>query len=363
MSASSTQLPAVLVSTRTWPRDAHHLFDFEARRVLTTSAVAPLDQGAGVLRDPENQVEVLAEGAQKEVRPGSDLLLVLQSVVRGGQPACWIRPPSARSNKLWTVVKEMAPDGHALVENDLIRLGRWKFRIRQLVTAEQTETRPAIGRQQVGTCVPACDDEVDSRCCRICLMEGAEAGDPILAPCACKGSIEFIHLKCLRHWAGSRLNTDHPLGSFCYKTVNCELCKTPFPTHVTGLEAGHDVPIVELPNPQPPYLVLEKETDAASSGGNMHILSLADKAITMGRSADSDVRIVDVSVSRCHAKIHYHEGQFLLRDAGSKFGTCVAKRGPVLLEENKRLCVQVGRTVVDLHLTADAAPAQVAGTA
>jgi len=43
----------------------------------------------------------------------------------------------------------------------------------------------------------------------------------------------------------------------------------------------------------------------------------------MGRGSDSDVRISDISVSRCHALIKYEKDGFYLEDNNSKFGTLV----------------------------------------
>ena len=45
----------------------------------------------------------------------------------------------------------------------------------------------------------------------------------------------------------------------------------------------------------------------------------------LGRGHESDVRVSDISVSRCHALIKYNHqnGRFYLEDNLSKFGTLV----------------------------------------
>lgn len=43
----------------------------------------------------------------------------------------------------------------------------------------------------------------------------------------------------------------------------------------------------------------------------------------LGRGHDSDLRINDISVSRCHAKIKFKDNKFYLTDNLSKFGTLV----------------------------------------
>ena len=60
--------------------------------------------------------------------------------------------------------------------------------------------------------------------------------------------------------------------------------------------------------------------------------SNASEVLKLGRGHESDVRIADVSISRCHATIRFQNGQFLLEDNKSKFGTLVAMKKPRQLE-------------------------------
>ena len=57
----------------------------------------------------------------------------------------------------------------------------------------------------------------------------------------------------------------------------------------------------------------------------------------MGRGHESDLRINDISVSRCHALIKFRDNRFLLEDNLSKFGTLVLikKRTPMVPGFNK----------------------------
>lgn len=57
----------------------------------------------------------------------------------------------------------------------------------------------------------------------------------------------------------------------------------------------------------------------------------------MGRGHESDLRINDISVSRCHALIKFKDNRFLLEDNLSKFGTLVLikKRTPMVPGFNK----------------------------
>ena len=65
----------------------------------------------------------------------------------------------------------------------------------------------------------------------------------------------------------------------------------------------------------------------------------------MGRGHESEVRITDISVSRCHAVVKYREDGFYIEDNNSKFGTIVLLKDKLRLDENNTIAVQVGRTV------------------
>jgi pSer/pThr/pTyr-binding forkhead associated (FHA) protein len=64
----------------------------------------------------------------------------------------------------------------------------------------------------------------------------------------------------------------------------------------------------------------------------------------MGRGHQCDLRISDISVSRVHALLRYKEGQFLLFDNESKFGTLIHLNNNYQIH-NDKAAIQIGRTV------------------
>lgn len=70
----------------------------------------------------------------------------------------------------------------------------------------------------------------------------------------------------------------------------------------------------------------------------------------LGRGHESDLRVSDISVSRCHAIIKYDEKssqRFYLEDNLSKFGTLVlANNGIVELDIDQTKAIQIGRSVI-----------------
>lgn len=58
----------------------------------------------------------------------------------------------------------------------------------------------------------------------------------------------------------------------------------------------------------------------------------AAEEIKIGRGHDADVRVTDISVSRCHALIKKTEkGIFYIEDNQSKFGTLILIKNPIML--------------------------------
>jgi pSer/pThr/pTyr-binding forkhead associated (FHA) protein len=70
----------------------------------------------------------------------------------------------------------------------------------------------------------------------------------------------------------------------------------------------------------------------------------------IGRGHDSDMRVSDISVSRCHAVIKYEKGRFQLEDNLSKFGTLVLANDPFSLQLNHTTAIQIGRSVISFTL-------------
>jgi len=98
--------------------------------------------------------------------------------------------------------------------------------------------------------------------------------------------------------------------------------------------------------------VLESLNQEKNTSRIIHIIRPTPEkdVFKLGRGHESDLRINDISVSRCHAKIKLENGKFMLEDNQSKFGTLVLvkQRTPLIPGYNK--AVQVGRTVINFSV-------------
>jgi hypothetical protein len=83
---------------------------------------------------------------------------------------------------------------------------------------------------------------------------------------------------------------------------------------------------------------------------SIHVIQIEkDQKIVLGRGHDSDVRINDISVSRTHASIIFLNGEILIKDLKSKFGTLALLKKDVEVKD-KKVCLQIGRTYAEAGL-------------
>ena len=110
--------------------------------------------------------------------------------------------------------------------------------------------------------------------------------------------------------------------------------------------------LVDYDRPKGNYLVLESLNQEKNTSRIVHIIKPIPTKDTfkMGRGHESDLRINDISVSRCHALIKFKDGKFLLEDNVSKFGTLVLIKKRVSLLPNFNKAVQIGRTVINFSV-------------
>jgi len=340
-------MPAVVnVQARTWTRDSHDLFDYESRHVRTSSLdVRPSSSSSGEVALVRRDAAVTAVPSGEALPDGMRPLLHLQ----WRQENPWV---VSHGEPLWVVVSDTDTRSHVLQTGDRIKLGRFCLRVRQLCTSDDDDVAPelSLSESQVHIHVPD-QSTVADKPCRICLLEGQADDDPLVSPCRCSGSIQYIHLACLRHWISGLLNLDQEQAtrSLFVRQLSCELCQAPYPTHVVD-EAGAATRLAQIPTLAPPFVVLEN--DAGAPGPGVYVVSLSDsKLAKLGRGHEADVRVSDVSISRCHAKIRMGTEGFILEDNDSKFGTLVATESaecPLV----DAMTLQVGRTVVQLVASA-----------
>lgn len=416
--------PIVSIHGSVWAADSHGLFDYESSAIYAKSfrVSGVRDSYTIVLKD--EQLQVIDSNRIVEASPSNRLLLRLEW--RDGE--YYLIPPndSFDQQKLWIVVRS----GRAVVlqREDTLKLGRYKLRVRDIVLGGGLSDddddggthpnhinqhmphdedgndgggggggdggQPAITHEQHTAHIDIDeydDDQVttttkcitfskenyttDDIVCRICLC-GEEIDNntnPLISPCKCSGSMKWVHLQCLRTWMSGRLNlsSDACTLSFYWRSLECELCRIPYPRKICTNENPEGTDLLALPKLKTPYIILSPLTPRNSSSRGVHVVSVGPPigCARVGRGHESEVRLADISVSRIHANIRYQSpmsdtndviigsegpvqlkqfinGCLLLEDARSKFGTLLEVRQPLKLLVESSVSIQVGRVVL-----------------
>lgn len=208
-----------------------------------------------------------------------------------------------------------------------------------------------------------------SRSCRICLSEGDEIDNPLIAPCECSGTMKWVHAKCLAFWLKSRCQerSGQNVCTIYWKNLDCELCKSLLPgqrihsqldflEQVTSEEKKIDlIPIPSIKAPSILIEILSKEEKAVVRGIHIANFSLG-KSLKLGRGNDCEIRINDISVSRHHATLHYDSSShtFWFEDNSSKFGALLRRRSTLIKDDrNAPADMQVGRTIFHFAVEAE----------
>ncbi|XP_061743362.1 LOW QUALITY PROTEIN: E3 ubiquitin-protein ligase MARCH7 [Nerophis ophidion] len=64
-------------------------------------------------------------------------------------------------------------------------------------------------------------DEDEGDLCRICQMGEESSSNPLIQPCCCTGSLQYVHQECIKRWLCSKIGS----GTNLEAIKNCELCK------------------------------------------------------------------------------------------------------------------------------------------
>lgn len=242
----------------------------------------------------------------------------------------------------------------------MIKMGRLKFRVKELKAADPNRARTEFNIQDL-LCNKESSEESEEGeeekgltidlPCKICLSEFYTEENPLICPCNCDGTMKYIHLKCLQRALRSKVTSrcSESTVSFSWKSMSCDLCKRPYPYKF--ILADKVIELIQIPKPPEKYIILEGLCKDKDSSKWLHVISLCNKdSIRMGRSNDCELRVSDISVSRLHANIKIIGDSYYLEDKNSKFGTLVQIKRPLALETGLDLMIQAGRTVLIFSL-------------
>ncbi|XP_023658562.2 E3 ubiquitin-protein ligase MARCHF7-like [Paramormyrops kingsleyae] len=98
---------------------------------------------------------------------------------------------------------------------------------RRIPSEEQREEKPTSSRDpervkkiQESLLLEDSDEE-EGELCRICQMGHNSPPDPLIEPCQCTGSLQYVHQECMKKWLLAKISS----GSSLEAITTCELCR------------------------------------------------------------------------------------------------------------------------------------------
>ena len=398
--ANPTEKFFLSLSTRTWSRDSHGLFDYESEQTRHLNAI--LDENIYIGRKKH---EILPIKDVQNFNQEDEILFEIKhehnsnKYILDSPVPIKIEPTQKNindlSNKIWYILKNdplksnnskqmvvNTNDDYYLCKNDVIKLGRVKYSINEInipsrgnnieavpplsdikkydIDNLNKNTEPVFNFIFNGKDASEYNDiPDDEKICKICYSdENNRESNPLVHLCNCNGGLRFSHFMCIKKWMETKLlikeNDKKTVKCYFIKSFNCEICKTPYPFKfkLTGIEKPFE--LIDLQKPiGRDYIILESLNQVKDNCNIkcIHVIQLNNDDLIIGRGHESDIRINDISVSRNHAKLKYNQenGTILLRDLKSKFGTLVLIKKPLEIKE-KKIHIQIGRTYIECWL-------------
>ena len=196
--------------------------------------------------------------------------------------------------------------------------------------------------------------------CRICYGDNYNDENPLICPCICKGSMKYIHYLCLKSWLNAKIEEElsedetekDNMECITYNKngICCELCKTKYPDYIIHNNIYYNI-IFYKPKFQE-YIIFESMRVGRDKIKSYHVVTFDDREfINIGRANECELSLTELSVSRFHCMIHKENGQALLEDNTSKFGTLVLVQNKnMIVNEEYPLRLQVNKTYIKFKL-------------
>ena len=195
--------------------------------------------------------------------------------------------------------------------------------------------------------------------CRICYGDESTENDPLISPCICKGSLKYIHYKCLKNWFDSKIekellidsnDNDNDIITYNRKDISCELCKEKLPDYIKHNGKIYNITFYK-PNFEQ-FIVLESMKANKDKIKYIHLISFDNKSeICIGRSNICELSMNELTISRCHCIIHKRYGDLYLEDNNSKYGTLVlVQNNNMIINDLMPLKLQINQTYIKLKI-------------
>jgi hypothetical protein len=189
--------------------------------------------------------------------------------------------------------------------------------------------------------------------CRICYRSDSNINNPLISPCKCNGSMQYIHFKCLKQCIEAKIQKkeDEYFKLFTWKSFECEICKCEYPKYLKY--KNNIYPMVDIGNSFDSYSIcdytLYDDAKKKTFRKGLIVFKINEDydEIPVGRTQTNRIKLKDISVSRVHCNIIRKNNNLYVVDKGSKFGTLIYIKKSInmniLKMNNKSECLISGK--------------------
>ncbi len=246
-------------------RDSNDLFDYDDLYLLKQNFLLPAT--SKVLRIAD--LCIVRQDCTCTLEDAADIGIV--SLGERGKEAAFLSVQ--RDGRVWEVVRSMSKC--VMEEGDVFRVGRAILEVKQICVFGYDE--PRVNPTTQTPIYTFSFEQGERQACRICLSDTHTKKNPLISPCKCSGSVQFIHVNCLQEWLKTKLTTTSNGKSTIYTctSLQCELCKSDFPFLICM--DGTNISLTTIIQPNSPFIVLQvTNTEPVVPEVNMYVIAIRD---------------------------------------------------------------------------------------
>ena len=375
------------IHCNTWNKDAHGLFDYESEEIVTNTFI--LGKGGKIIRneeknevnyEPDKQEEGFfltgshvssAEGclvnffneygsnvhilkkAKNNYTYNKDNITLIQNMIY------YVISQSELKGikKEYKTNYEFKPN-----INDIIRFGRVQFIVRAM---KDISTKDVKDNLDENIFLPNDSNNIKPNSnklilCDICNKKEIDSiNNPILKICHCK-KCPLFHLNCFKNEYIKKEEIfdyhekDFKNGNLKIVTlINflCPLCNEPYNPIVQKGDKNYN--ILPYTYDDKMFNIILESINFVKDGIYCMMIIIfyfpkQSEEYFLGRGHEATFKISDISISRIHARFCIKNGNIMIEDLGSKFGTLLLAKKNIDVSEmiDKQVKIQIGRTVI-----------------
>ena len=173
------------------------------------------------------------------------------------------------------------------------------------------------------------EDSNNKFLCRICYKSDSNKKNPLISPCKCNGSMQYIHYNCLKQCIEAKIQKkeDENFKFLIWNNFECEICKMEYPKYLKY--KNNIYPMVDIGNSFESYSIcdytLYDDAKKKTFRKGLIVFKINEDydEIPVGRTQTNRIKLKDISVSRVHCYIIRKNNNLYVVDKGSKFGTLI----------------------------------------